>query len=797
MLRLLAQTNSKLYEASLGEVIEMTGSFVRYIYRNEEFIIASFMEDNFEDFVARGNIPFELVQEREYRIVGIVEDSLNRKTNETTRQLKITSLAPLPPKGKYGIIRYLQTLKGLNALAADIYDVFGEKTMEALKTNPELVAKSVRGISLKKSLDLQRQVLEADDSSEALVFLLGIGLSLNEAVPLINRYREGIIEAVQTNPFLLTENCGEFQKMSFRTVDKIAKSLKSNLHSKERLEAGIMYAFELEANFGNVYTDMMNLINRSKGILSDTRTGLTFDNDAIGDAVEDLIAAKKIKLEGTRLYDAYLYQSEVGLATEIVRLTEETDWKAQVDHVELLENYCRQKGYDLEPEQKEAILACIEKKGDTAILTGPAGSGKTFTVNIVLDLLYRLYQADYALDRDLGVLQYLLVAPTGKAAKVLGASTGRPTSTIHSALGLSFTKTGSTRCFNSGNPFEQNVFVVDESSMLDTPLANELLNAIKSGSKVIFLGDVHQLPSIGAGNVLHDLIESGVPKCVSLRVSKRQGKGSTIFTNALKILDAEAIQPDNKETFYYQSVNGQQSAERVVRIFSDFMSKGGAIEDLQVLLPMKKGNAGTHYLNYRMQEMVRANKEDLSVLNHRFSTNNIPYELRFYEGDKVIQTQNNSALRLVEKLGTYHYQEKEENYLIANGETGVIDAIYETDVVNNQGRKQKQVLIVVRYDDKYVQYRGNDKQNLDHAYAISIHKSQGSQWLNVIQVLSMEHSSMLDNSLFYTGYTRGQEKQILIAEPEAVQLAMQTHKASKRRTTLGLRLEKEMRKVGR
>lgn len=333
------------------------------------------------------------------------------------------------------------------------------------------------------------------------------------------------------------------------------------------------------------------------------------------------------------------------------------------------------------------------------------------------------------------------------------------------------------------------VYLIDETSMLDTALAHSLIQAIPKGSKVIFLGDVRQLPAIGAGNVLMDTINSGICPVITLTVPKRQAKGSSIYENASRILNGDRIEADKADTFWFETNGASQARLKVLHAVKNISSYDKSA--IQVLSPMRAGECGTHLLNHSLQQLWNSQNTDSTVLNRSFEVKDVTYRLYYRIGDRVIQLKNNGELKWVYKTptGTYLEDENQQGTVVTNGEQGIIENIFEEEVESQRGRKQTVITMAVQYDDGIVLYRGNDKKDLDHAYAISVHKSQGSQWPVVIQVMDNSHFMMLSNELFYTGYSRAEEKHILVADTRSVDMAKSERVSMQRRTSLIDRLK--------
>lgn len=774
-----------LATAVVGETIELDGLFTNYIFQNDNFTIAAFEHSSYESFVVTGAIPFELKNGREYHIRGVVSERLNERTNNMERQLRVEAIAVLPPKGEVGIVRYLQSLDGIQLMAFRLYDKYKDDTLHILKSDPERVARDVQGMSLKKAMNIQQQLIDSEDASVALTWLLNLGFNMKEAENMVRVWGETIMKMVQDNPFILCQTSAGFPGVSFRKADQVAIKLGTDLTSDDRMEAGIAFAMEVFGNSGHVFSDVELLISEAKRVLSNRYVSI--DIADVEEKVEEMLKARTVLYaERENIYLKKLYFGEKDLADVVVGLSHGKNWSNRVSPEAILDGILKQKNIQLEARQREAVLNFTQTKGGFHVLLGAAGTGKTFIVKIIMEVLEKLYASELH-EKYFPVL----LSPTGKAAKVLRKATGMPASTIHSYL-----KPDGAGGFiyNIGARMGANVVIVDEGSMLDTLLAKDLFEAVADGAKVILMGDPNQLPSIGAGNVLHDIAKSGVlgKDVVTLNVAKRQVAGSIIAENGTRIIKGEVIENDNASAFKINVSSPEKAADYAIQTFNKMMAAPYNVneDDIQILSPMKKGVSGTNMLNYRIQQMVNGGPVTMTSLNKRFTVNNFQYELFFKPGDRVIQLSNNPDLQWFDKDARGNYSLRiDQSLTVTNGETGVIDAIYTEDVENERGIKRKTMVIAVKFDDGYVKYIGNDKQDLDHAWVITAHKSQGSQWKVVIGILTNEQRMMLDNSLLYTMYTRAEEKIIVLTQESAYQEALHTRKALKRRTTLQTRLK--------
>ena len=781
---LLSDEESPMLTQSVGDTIEIEGEFTRYIYEKESFAIANFIDDTYEEFTVLGNIPFELVSGRVYRISGEIEESFNKFKNAYVRQLRLKGITLLPPSGETGIVRYLQTIDGLLTRAFFLYETYKEDTIAIMKKDPERVAREIKGISLKQALKFQAQLLEQEDSSETLTFLLNIGLTLKESEMILRSNGETVQEDIMKNPYLLTNRYHPWPAMSFVRVDKLAKEWKLPAEMPERIQAGIIHILEKESAFGHCFSDWDTVLNNTYQALK--RGPQTVEKEIIENNIESLLLENVLFLDIDRLYLKRVFETERDLAENINRLSKELPWSKGVDVHRLVDEYVQEKGLELASKQVEAIKMSLSNKGELIVINGAAGTGKTFTVDIIMQLLIQTYEKEGNRERaDITVL-----APTGKAAKVLRKSLNYKytTMTIHRALKAE----GHKFYHNMANKLTSNIYIIDETSMLDTELANALLQAIPTNSKVIFLGDVRQLPAIGAGNVLSDLIKSEMVKVVTLDEPKRQEKGSSIYENARRILEFKMIEPDNKDTFWIKSSNAHQARVKAIKAIDRIRTYQP--EDIQVLSPMKKGQCGTLMLNRDLQSLWNGKQEDSKILNRSFKVDGATYQLYFRIGDKVMQTKNNPDLKWVKKntFGEYEVDEAHNGQVVTNGEQGIIESIFEESIQTNSGRYQNILTIAVRYDEGVVLYQGSDKKDLDHAYAITVHKSQGSQWPVVVMVMDQSHYVMLGNELLYTGKSRAEEKDVLVSDVASIQMAIKEMKSIKRNTSLIERL-KEIR----
>ena len=749
------------------------------------------------------------------------------------KQIQVDTIKNVRPVNKRGIIAYLQTLKGLKSKAELIYEEFGDKCIDVLIKDPMLVAKSIKGIGKKSVTSWQEQLIKMQDAQETISTLLGYGLSHNEAKKLYDKYKDEIITKLEENPYVLAI---EVKGYGFEKCDRIARSMGYNPKSGYRIQEGIIHMLSEALSSGHCflpgaklveltlellrirlsvqemnkfayehsgqdsftykigeysyeinYNEMKKCLNNySKSNKKDKDKEryivIDFTEEEILNEIKNLIVQDRIIIDNNNIYLREIYLAEKAVAKHITRIIDnDTPLKANVG--DMLNELCKERGINLELMQRKAVLEFAKTKGGFHILNGSAGCGKTFTLNIILEILTKVF-------KNMGKnINIMVLAPTGKASKVASKATGRDCMTVHRGLGYN-PQYGFQ--YNEYNPLEADVVVVDESSMLDILLAKSLLSAIPKTSKVIFLGDTKQLPSVGAGNVLKDLIESKKVNVITLNVVKRQGEKSGIIRNANKIIEGEMIEncKDTGDAFLIARETPKGALEAIIESIKRIQSlKGWSLEDIQVLCPQKSTLIGTEYVNYILQKTFNPEDNGLKVLNKKIQIKLSPedkdvsvFELYFKPGDKVIHIKNNYDIPwYVKKYSGYV---KTEETGITNGECGVIEEIIEDK--NEDGDIITKV--IVRYEDKYIIY-DDGVDELEHAYALTVHKSQGSQWKAVIIPIMNQNYNMLDNNLFYTGYTRAELFSVVVGQVSAIKLAIKTHKTRERYTDLAKRIQ--------
>lgn len=794
--------------------IEETGYSV-YICEDEEGA----------NFKLTGTFPLPLLEQQTYFIKGKV--GVYRKEKQVICQ----SARLEKPTSRHGVIAFLKTLKGLNKRAEHLYDQYGSEIVEILINEPLRVAKEVSGIGKKsvESWSEQLQVLQED--YRILSSLLTFGISMRQAKKLLEKYKGFVVDMIEANPYFLAE---EVKGFGFVKCDEIARQIGYDPKSKHRIEQGLLHVLKESMKEGHCYLPKDDLLKRAKDLLDfklteremkelvDKHRGksefeyqfgdksyavsyatllnhwnnyqrekrvrekekyrfrvIALDPDEIEEELLVLETNMKIVVKENSVYLVYVYHAELKVAEKIIRML--LEGQEEFDGVEAdIQKYLSEKGLSLEDMQRKAVFEFTRKTGGMYILNGSAGCGKTFTLNVILAVMEQQYR------KNKKPFRVKIFAPTGKASKVAKKATNRDASTVHRGLAYNAAIGGFE--YNEDNLLEADCVVLDESSMLDILLAKSLFDAIPIGCKVIFMGDTKQLPSVGAGNVLLDMIDSKMIPVVTLNVVKRQAENSGIIRNANKIISGEMIAscPDTEDAYVIRKQSPFDVQSTIVKSIERLMQgKGYSFEDIQVLCPQKNGEIGTYVMNWFIQQAFNPNPDGEKVLNRYIRKKN-PFNeeevkdipLYFQSGDKVIHIANNYQMPWYQKDDFGNYVEDGDLIGITNGEVGIIEEIRKEKVMNTT-----QTIMVVRYEDGYVMYHDTFEE-LDHAFAMTIHKSQGSQWPAVLMPIMMENYNMLDNSIFYTGYTRSKDFNCIIGQSEAIAHAIRTFKNRQRNTSL-------------
>lgn len=733
---------------------EVEGYVEHIVYRNEEngYTVLELVDDDGQDEMCVGSFPF--INEGEYIVIE-GEETFHPTYGE---QIKVTSYEIKEPEDLLAVQRYLASgaIKGIGGgLAKRITDKFGDKTFEIMEKEPERLAE-VKGITERKAMDFGEQFAEKREMRNALLFLQKYGISNQLAVKIYNEYHEELYHIVEENPYQLAE---DINGIGFKIADDIGRRIGIQNNSDYRIRAGILYVLTLANNSGHVFLPKDILEKNAEEILG----VLAMDIDRVlVDMAFDKSVVVKEEDGMVRVYTNALYQAELNCARMLLDLNGKT--KISKAHVEyILEQVRDQESIDLDEKQMLAVREALTR--GVLIITGGPGTGKTTTINTIIHVL-----------KNEG-LEILLAAPTGRAAKRMSETTGEEAQTIHRMLqyngGVEMEDQEERFERNQWNPLEADVIIIDEMSMVDIYLFHNLLKAISVGTRVIFVGDVNQLPSVGPGNVLRDMIQSEKFPVVWLDKIFRQAAESDIIVNAHKINRGEDISLENqsKDFFCLPRQDSHGVLEVMLWLVREKMPKYCDCEpfEVQVLTPMKKGELGVARCNEVLQRYLNPpapNKNQVEA-----------HGTLFREGDKVMQIKNN--YQITWEARGYNNIRVMEGTGIFNGDTGLIRSI------DSYAKEVK-----VEYDDyKTVTYSFSALDELELSYAITIHKSQGSEYPAVVLPLMGGPRMLMNRNLLYTAVTRGKKCVTIVGSEDSVRKMILNESEQTRYSTLARRIQ--------
>lgn len=737
-----------------------------------------------------------LVMGTEYTIKGEVTAYTDRKRLKR-KQIKVHFCKKVFPIKKEGVKRFLKLIPGIGAKKSQlIFQTYGIESLLVLKNDPERVAQDIPSISLKQAEKIQRHLELEFEGQEIVAELMGYEIHAKSAAYLFNKYKDEIIPMIEENPYFLIGKAKDKQGRDFGFIrsEKIAQMIGFSPTSSYRMEAGIQHVMKQALLKSFCYLTLEELILQTQQFLSTHHSPISYEQ--IADAVGLLIEKEELIYEESRVYLRKVHEEECAVASKVVSLMSQGAHYTREEVETVLDELLKEEPHvQLEEKQREAVIEANRLKTGLFILNGAAGTGKTFTLKWILkvkEVLHQKHQRFAKKKRPLGSIQ---LAPTGKAAKVMARSLNKQTQTIH--RGLKYNPTD--HCFEHDeyNPLEVDLLMCDETSMVDLSLAKSLFDAVLNGTFVIFLGDVNQLVSVGYGNVLRDLIASGVCSMVTLDVVKRQGSLSDILKNAYRIIGRLPVINYNQtnDAFFIERKTPETVQATLIHSMKRLLTREDyTLEDVQVLSPQRTGPLGTNMLNYLIQQAFNPTNDPHQQLAIEFEvTVNYQtevYALYFKTNDKVIHVKNNYEMKFYEKTPKGEYKELEKIQGITNGECGVIEEILmETDPEN----EDKQVpVVVVKYEEGYVKYFKSDLNELLHAYCMTVHKSQGSGWKAMLCPISYLHLNMLDYHLIYTAWTRAMEFALFVGDYQTLEQGVQEDKERFRRSTLAQRIQLAM-----
>jgi exodeoxyribonuclease V alpha subunit len=651
------------------------------------------------------------------------------------RQFKATSITCAAPKTLKGIERYLGSglIKGVGKVLAErVVKTFGEKTLHVL-SHQSARLKEVPKLGQAKIEQIRKAWKSNENYRDNMIFAQTYGITISQMTKVIKRFGPDAIAIIKADPYRLSR---EIWGIGFLTADKIALSTGIDKNSPLRARASIIYTLEKEAeDNGNCWTLENDLLLKGNEL-----TEVSVEN--LSQALTKEIESGRVIAEDfggvRRIYPKSIYLHECRVVRNVKRILEAESSYSPINSEKAVEWWEAKTGFNLAQSQRRALITSLQSK--FSIITGGPGVGKTTIIKALVDIF------------TAKKLSVILAAPTGRAAKRMTESVGMEAKTIHRLLKWNPGK--GTFTYNEEEPCEADVFIFDETSMIDIHLAADTLDAIPSGATVVWVGDTDQLPSVGPGNVLGDFIASGIIPSTKLDFIFRQDSNGLIVRNAHHINAGENIETKNGDDFYFVLADEPENClKKAVSLMVDRIpAKFGfnPLEDIQVLSPMRRGVLGTEMLNKELQTALNATGP--SILKGAFE---------FKAGDRVMQLRNN--------------YDKD----VYNGDIGFIKSI-------DQGTRS----MVVVFDGKPVVYESSELDELVLAYATTIHKSQGSEYAAAIVILHSQHYMMLQRNLLYTAITRGKKLVVLIGSHYAVDRAIKTNTVRERRTGLAERLAK-------
>jgi len=722
---------------------ELSGQIEHITYFNEEngFTIAKVKVDGRRDPVTvrgtlMGPLPGEVLT-----MQG--EWTHHPKYGE---QFRVAGYRTAVPASVYGIQKYLGSglIKGIGpVMAGRIVKKFGKETLEIIEEKPERLAEiegigNKRIVMIKAAWDAQREI------RDVMLFLQGHGVSSGHATKIFKVYGNTAIQVVRNNPYRLAS---DIFGIGFLTADGIAEKMGFDKNSPLRAQAGILYVLNQLAEEGSVYCPYEPLITRcievlhvDRDILTEVIGKLAFNEKIVIEDLNDSIETFQENFKAVFLAKYYLAENRI--AERMARLSSAPKSIRPIDTDKAVEWVQGRLTFMLAEKQVHAIRCALDNK--VMIITGGPGTGKTTIINAILKIYSKVK------------VKTLLAAPTGRAAKKMTEATGHEAKTIHRLLEYSLQKGGFKK--DEADPLDCDVLFIDEASMIDTLLMHYLIKAVPPTATLIIVGDVNQLPSVGAGNVLHDLIESEIIPVVRLNEIFRQAKASQIVINAHRINNGELplIKPDDlaasESDFYF--IN-QEDPEKVLQIILELVSQRiprrfgyDSTDDIQVLAPMHKGIVGTGNLNIELQGLLNPGNISISRGDRNFRIR-----------DKVMQVRNN--------------YEKE---------------VYNGDIGRIVGIDPEAQALSISFDKRQVDYEYSHLDEIVLAYAVSVHKSQGSEYPVVVLPVLTQHYLLLQRNLIYTAVTRGRKLVVLVGTWKALAMGVRNDKMRRRYTHLRQRL---------
>ncbi len=709
----------------------LKGVLEKIIFYNEEnhYCIGEFKsENNPESITITGNIPGVQCGET-LQLAGIWG-----RHPQHGEQFKFRDYRSTLPASVYGIRKYLGSglVPGIGKIYANkIVDYFGKETLQVISSDSGRLSE-IQGIGKQRAQSIKKAWEEQQNVRDVMMFLQTYGVSTNQCLRIVKTYGNNAKEILQTHPYKIAR---EIKGIGFKTADQIAINIGFANNSPERIDAGILYSLETLEEEGHSGYPIVKFKSYATELLNS-------DITIISDRLNILIDDKNIKLRNSDFLQLPASEyAENKISQGILNLLQQKSSLPDIKITAAIDWAQKRNSNTFAEKQASAIESCLTNK--ISIITGGPGTGKTTILKAVVDIL------------NAKKAKIVLASPTGRAAKRLSDATGHPAQTIHRLL--KYDPIVGKFTVNETNPFKCNMIIIDEASMLDIKLAAALLRAIPNSAHLTLVGDINQLPSVGPGNVLKDIIESKKVKVIELIKIFRQENESSIISAAYSVLSGNTKQPTtisnisdidrNNDFHFIAKTTPEECLITIVELCQNYIPKNFSIDpilDLQIISPMHKGVAGISNINRELQSASNLEKSGILM-----GTNN------FKKNDKVIQTRNNY------------------NKNVFNGDLGKISKL---------DRENKS--LSVEFENDTVDYERIDITDLQLAYAISVHKSQGSEFQIIIIALLKQHYMMLQQNLLYTAITRGSKQVFIVGDPAAYYMAVKNKVSSNRYTSL-------------
>lgn len=728
---------------------KLEGMISEIVFKNEDngYTIAHLVNEN-DEIVVVGCMPTLAIGES----IEVEGKWVNHKIYGT--QFEVNSFMPVTPSSLEGIYVYLSSgmIHGIGEkMAKRIIDKFGVDTLEVIQNSPEKL-QEVEGIGSKKVKQIVKSYEEDRELRNIIIQLSPFGITPNYCLKIYKKYKSSAIEVINKNPYQLAE---DIRGIGFKVADSIASKIGIDKNSKDRICQGILYTLNKSLSNGHTYLPEHVLIQDSEKLLE-------LNGEIIKECVMMLVYNQKIHIEKVNnenlIYLMPYYLAENGVCSQIVKLSqyEFEDLKIDIDNeINVLEE---DKKIKLAEKQILAVKESVNS--GVLIITGGPGTGKTTTINAIIDIFENNGKS------------VTLAAPTGRAAKRMSETSNKEAKTIHRLLEMGFSTDDNLTFFkDEEDPINSDVIIVDEVSMVDIILMYNLLRAIKLGTRVILVGDSDQLPSVGAGNVLKDMINSNIINVVKLNEIFRQAQESMIIVNAHKINNGEPLylNTKGKDFFFIRKSTNEEILNEIIGLVNERLPKFYKVDklkDIQVLSSMRKGELGVTNLNIELQKYL--NKKEKFKVEESFS------KRLFRVGDKVMQVKNNYT----KKWETEDQKESGEG--IYNGDIGYV---YHID-------KDKKTIYILFDQTKIVSYLYDELDEIDHSFCTTIHKSQGSEFPVVVLPIAWAPPMLLSRNLLYTAVTRAKKLVVLVGDVKYLEYMIKNNRVNQRYSNLGYKLNK-------